>query len=109
MLAVEEDQISTFHISLAGALKVVKHVAYSVCAYMFIHGILPPSPNNIFTSSQRLPGLLHEIEKQTELAGDKVRVVCITGPGADVYDIEGLVEKIADGRELGEYKGWRGG
>lgn len=36
------------------------------------------------------------------MAGDEVCVVGVAGPGADVDDVEGLVDQVADGDELVE-------
>ena len=43
------------------------------------------------------------------MAGDEICVVGIAGPGADVDDVEGLVDEVADGGELVEYERGSGG
>jgi hypothetical protein len=43
---------------------------------------------------------LDVVEEEPQLAGDEFRVVGVARPGADVDDIEGLIDEVADGDEL---------
>lgn len=47
------------------------------------------------------PRLANRLGKQFQLSGDEGRVVRVTGPGADVDDVESVVEEGGEGGELG--------
>ncbi len=68
--------------------------------YLFIDGAFVPSCLDLVAAFQRLPRFLDVVEEEPQLAGDEVRVVGVARPGADVDDIEGLIDEVADGDEL---------
>ena len=69
---------------------------------VLVDGAFPPLPYYLIPAFQSLARFLDQVEQQAELAGDEVCVVSVAGPGADVDDVEGLVDEVADGCELGE-------
>ena len=74
--------------------------------YVLVHAAFPPFAHYVVASFQRLSRFLDEVEEEAELAGDEVGVVGVAGPGADVDDVEGLVQQVADQGQLGEDEGW---
>ncbi len=59
-----------------------------------------PSTLDLVAAFQRLSRFLDVVEEEPQLAGNEVRFVGVARPGADVDDVEGLVDEVADGDEL---------
>ncbi len=64
-----------------------------------------PSCVTIFSTFQRLPSFLDVVKQQPQLAGYEIRIVRITSPGADIDDVQRLIDEVADGDELIEDEG----
>ena len=69
-------------------------------SHILIQRILPPLAYYLLPSFEHLLRLLHKLVEQAQLAGNEVCIVGITGPGADVHDIEGLVDEVSDRGQL---------
>lgn len=69
--------------------------------YIFIENLFPPlSPRPFLTSPHRAPRFLDRLGQKLQLARDEGTVVRVSGPGADVDDVEGMVEEGEEGGEL---------
>lgn len=65
----------------------------------------PPAPHYVLASLQHLARFIDGIGQQAQLARDERCVVRVAGPGADVDNVEGLIEEGEQGGELGEREG----
>lgn len=65
---------------------------------LFVHEGFPPSvAKAFFPASERLARLSDVLMEQAQLARDEGGGVGVAGPGADVDDVEGLVDEGAGG------------
>lgn len=79
----------------------VEHLGSRSCTYIFTKDLFPPLPRHPLLSSTHRPLRLPDgLRQKLQLARDEGAIVRVSGPGADVDDVEGVVEEGEEGSEL---------